>query len=44
MGLLLQEPLLVLAEGPLLVRGLEGLGVLEEGQQDLILLGQLWAQ
>lgn len=43
-GLLLQEPLLVLAEGPLLVRGLEGLGVLEEGQQDLILLGQLWAQ
>ena len=49
-GLLLQEPVLVLAEGPLLVRGLEVLAVLavlavlEEGQQDLILLGQLWAQ
>ena len=44
MGLLLQEPVLVLAEGPLLVRGLEVPGVLEEGPEDLILLGQLWAR
>ena len=47
-GLLLQELVLVLvlAVGPLLVRG-RGLGVLEvleEAQEDLIPLGQLWAR
>ena len=46
MGLLLQELVLVLvlAVGPLLVRGLGVLELLEEAQEDLIPLGRLWAR